>query len=207
LSIVTVSKASITARLEVVDRWLAAYSDRNVAAMCAVADPEIEIVPVQPLLTKLPGATFRAHEGVRTLAEWSYETYPRLRMESNTSRNVRGLVLASSTYIVDDRPTPVVKRHTESLFDVHGDLIRRVRSFLKDSDALAAAQADGMLTGREREVFQLLAGGMSAPEIAEQLCLSPATVRTHVQNGVSRLGARTRVQAISIALNRGEIHA
>jgi PAS domain S-box-containing protein len=66
-------------------------------------------------------------------------------------------------------------------------------------------QAGAGLTPREREVFQLLASGLNAPEIADRLFLSPATVRTHVQNGMQRLGARTRVHAISIALGRGEI--
>jgi DNA-binding NarL/FixJ family response regulator len=51
----------------------------------------------------------------------------------------------------------------------------------------------------------LLAEGLNAPEIAERLVLSPATVRTHVQNGVTRLGARTRVQAVALALTQGEI--
>lgn len=62
-----------------------------------------------------------------------------------------------------------------------------------------------MLTAREREVFQLLAKGMTSPEIATELVLSPATVRTHVQNGVVRLGAKTRLQAVSMAVKRGEI--
>ena len=61
------------------------------------------------------------------------------------------------------------------------------------------------LTDREREVLELLAAGLNAPEIAERLVLSPATVRTHVQNAMGRLGARTRVQAIVLALARGEI--
>jgi PAS domain S-box-containing protein len=63
-----------------------------------------------------------------------------------------------------------------------------------------------VLTRREREIFQLLALGLSAPQIAERLVLSPLTVRTHVQNGMNRLGANTRVQAIAMALARGEIH-
>lgn len=62
------------------------------------------------------------------------------------------------------------------------------------------------LTRREREVLSLLAMGLTGPEIADRLALSPATVRTHVQNGIARLGARTRVQAIALALTRGEIN-
>jgi PAS domain S-box-containing protein len=67
------------------------------------------------------------------------------------------------------------------------------------------AVADGFhLTPREREIFRLLALGSNAPEIAESLVLSVATVRTHVQNGVERIGARTRVHAVALGLMNGE---
>jgi DNA-binding CsgD family transcriptional regulator len=62
-----------------------------------------------------------------------------------------------------------------------------------------------VLTAREREVFQLLARGLNGREIADRLFLSPDTVRTHVQNGVERVGARTRVQAIAMLIKSGEI--
>ena len=68
-----------------------------------------------------------------------------------------------------------------------------------------AVTGEPRLTPREREIFRLLALGFSGRDIAKQLFLSPDTVRTHVQNGVGRLGARTRGQAIAIALTRGEI--
>jgi DNA-binding CsgD family transcriptional regulator len=61
------------------------------------------------------------------------------------------------------------------------------------------------LSRREREVFELLADGLSGPEIAERLVLSPETVRTHVRNGMAKLGASTRSQAVAIALHRREI--
>jgi PAS domain S-box-containing protein len=63
------------------------------------------------------------------------------------------------------------------------------------------------LTAREREVLGLLAKGLTARQVADRLVLSPATVRTHVQNAVSRLGAATRVQAIAISIARGEIES
>lgn len=65
--------------------------------------------------------------------------------------------------------------------------------------------ARSSLTPREREIFQLLALGFSGREIADRLVLSPDTVRTHVQNGIGRLGAKTRAQGIAIALTRGDI--
>jgi DNA-binding CsgD family transcriptional regulator len=58
---------------------------------------------------------------------------------------------------------------------------------------------------REREVMELLADGLSGAEIASQLVLSPETVRTHIRNAMSKLGASTRSQAVAIALGNREI--
>ncbi len=59
------------------------------------------------------------------------------------------------------------------------------------------------LSQREREVLRLLALGRDGPQIAAQLVLSPATVRTHVNNAMRKLGARTRAHAIALALRDG----
>jgi PAS domain S-box-containing protein len=60
-------------------------------------------------------------------------------------------------------------------------------------------------TSRELEVLALLAGGRTDVQIAELLGLSPATVQTHVRNAKAKIGARTRAQAVAIALQRGLI--
>jgi len=62
-----------------------------------------------------------------------------------------------------------------------------------------------VLSVRESEVLMLLAEGLSGEDIAERLVLSPATVRTHVQNAMGKLGAHTRGQAIATALRSREI--
>jgi DNA-binding CsgD family transcriptional regulator len=62
-----------------------------------------------------------------------------------------------------------------------------------------------LLTPREREVLTLLALGLNGPQTADRLFISPATVRTHVENAMKTLGARTRTQAVAEALIRGEI--
>jgi DNA-binding NarL/FixJ family response regulator len=59
------------------------------------------------------------------------------------------------------------------------------------------------LSPREREILGLLADGESGPEIARRLFLSIETVRTHIRNAATKLGARTRVQAVAL-LVRGD---
>ena len=46
---------------------------------------------------------------------------------------------------------------------------------------------------------------MTTTAAAERLGISPETVRTHVRNAMNKLGARTRAQAIAIAMRDGEI--
>ena len=58
------------------------------------------------------------------------------------------------------------------------------------------------LTAREREIFALLADGLTGAAVAAQLFLSPETVRTHVRNATTKLGARTRVQAVAMSVGR-----
>ena len=60
-------------------------------------------------------------------------------------------------------------------------------------------------SSREREVLALLAKGLTDAQIAEMLELSPATVQTHVRNAKGKLGARTRAQAVALALASGLI--
>ena len=65
----------------------------------------------------------------------------------------------------------------------------------------------GVLSPREHQVVELLAGGNTGEEVAERLGISPATVRVHVRNATGKLGASTRTQAVAIAVARGEVAA
>ena len=59
------------------------------------------------------------------------------------------------------------------------------------------------LTDREREVLQLLAEGLSNAAIAERLVVSVHTVRNHVANLSTKLGAHSKLEALSIAVREG----
>jgi DNA-binding NarL/FixJ family response regulator len=59
------------------------------------------------------------------------------------------------------------------------------------------------LTDREREVVRLIAEGMSNAEIADQLSLSPLTVKTHANHAMTKVGARDRAQLVVVAYQTG----
>ena len=61
------------------------------------------------------------------------------------------------------------------------------------------------LTVREREVVALIALGQETNRIAEDLYISPETVRTHVRNAMAKLGVHTRAELVAVAFSRGEL--
>jgi DNA-binding NarL/FixJ family response regulator len=70
---------------------------------------------------------------------------------------------------------------------------------------LAEHAGDDELTIREIDVLRLIAGGNSNKLIADQLSIGEATVKSHVTNILSKLGANDRSHAVTIALKRGII--
>ncbi|WP_252263736.1 response regulator [Paracidobacterium acidisoli] len=74
------------------------------------------------------------------------------------------------------------------------------------AEKLAERMSGPALTTRELEVLRLIVGGRSNKEIAGELFISEATVKTHINSLLSKLGVTDRTQAATTALQRGIVH-
>lgn len=74
---------------------------------------------------------------------------------------------------------------------------------LAGSEHVAAQEPGSLLTERERAVVALIAQGLETQEIADELYVSAATVKTHVRNAMEKLGAHTRAQMVAVVLTGG----
>jgi DNA-binding NarL/FixJ family response regulator len=125
---------------------------------------------------------------------------------------IEALRAGASGFILKDVPTEELVRAVRVI--AAGDallspvvtrrLLDRVGRRLPASPTTAPG-AFAELTEREREVFELLARGLSNAEIAELLTVGDATVKTHVSNVLMKLGLRDRVQAVVLAYESGLI--
>ncbi len=82
---------------------------------------------------------------------------------------------------------------------------RLIEQFARSAPA-ATTDALAELTPREAEVLTLVASGLSNSEIAEELVLSNATVKTHVKRILAKLRLRDRVQAVVLAYEVGLVY-
>lgn len=95
--------------------------------------------------------------------------------------------------VAPERVVEAVRRLAHGGSVVDGDLV------------LAALNRDNPLTEREVEVLEIAAEGWPVLEIASKLSLSAGTVRNHLCRIVGKTGARTRIEAIRLARERGWI--
>jgi DNA-binding NarL/FixJ family response regulator len=79
--------------------------------------------------------------------------------------------------------------------DFAGSMLEQARQIAQD--------VDGPISPREVEVLQLIADGLSTPEVASQLFISQKTVKNHLASIYEKLDARDRTQAVVTAVRRG----
>lgn len=92
---------------------------------------------------------------------------------------------------------------TEAIRTVHAGQ-RRIPAVV--AERLAERLTGEVLTAREVQVLELIVRGNSNKEIATALVISEATVKSHVNSLLSKLGVADRTQAATTALQRGIVH-
>lgn len=94
------------------------------------------------------------------------------------------------------------KELLETIRSVHSG---RKRIAPEVASEVADHAADSLLTLREIDVLQLIAEGNANKLVADRLAITEDTVKAHVRNILSKLGANDRTHAVTIALKRGII--
>jgi DNA-binding NarL/FixJ family response regulator len=119
---------------------------------------------------------------------------------SERSLLARGLDSGAKGYILKEAPHTTLVRAIEKVAQGEGYVDPALMpAFLSGKD-----ESD-LLTGREREILQLLADGMSNADVAQRLFISPETVKSHVRHILTKLEADTRTHAVAIALRESII--
>ncbi|MEV7247056.1 response regulator [Streptomyces cyaneofuscatus] len=137
-----------------------------------------------------------------------------------TRRGARSQVLVLTTYDTDSDTLPAIEAGAtgyllkdaprEELFaavraaaDGRSVLSPAVASRLMTRVRTPTAPADATLSAREREVLVLVAKGTTNREIAAELFISEATVKTHLTHIFAKLGTKDRAAAVAVGYDRG----
>jgi two-component system response regulator DesR len=108
----------------------------------------------------------------------------------------QAMAAGASGFVVKDTPARQL-----------ADAVRRVHQGLRVVDPALAAQSlahgDSPLTERETDVLRAARDGGTVADIARELRLSDGTVRNHLSSAIGKTGARTRAEAVRLALDNG----
>ena len=137
------------------------------------------------------------------------EAIIRIRQEFRSAR-----ILVLTTYLGDVQVARAMKAGAYSFLlkaSLRRDLLETVRAVHRGERRLPAEvanevsehAADDALTAREVAVLELVASGKSNKIVADDLCVSEDTVKSHMRSILSKLGANDRTHAVTIALRRG----
>ena len=115
----------------------------------------------------------------------------------------RSIALGAAAYLskqasrdeICDTIAAVGRGETRLSPEIQGELVRQIQ--------MRAVDDRPVLSPREREVLVLIAEGLSAPDIARRLHVSPATVKTHLQSLYEKLGVSDRAAAVASAMRTG----
>jgi DNA-binding NarL/FixJ family response regulator len=190
----------------------ATHAARLEAALRGLAGWRVEVA----LPTGLPGLVGRNPGAVLVVALGEAETRRALRAMGRTPRppaivalsgqpvrlwtsawRALGLRAALSLQTTPEQVAAAVRAVHAGLLAVHPDA-------LAQSVVNAAPRTPGLaLTAREREILELIAEGANNRVVGARLAISRHTVKFHVASILAKLGARSRTEAVSLALRTG----
>jgi DNA-binding NarL/FixJ family response regulator len=156
---------------------------------------------VSPSCSRPGGSPVHSSQPTRALPEfpdpWS------------TSSDGDALRAGASEFLLKDSGGQRIVRAVEQV--AQGDMpvaasvmARLVRSFVvRGPERESGAELTDLLSARELEVLVLVGRGLSNAEIADELVISMATVKSHVRHVLAKLDLRDRVQAVVLAHEQG----
>jgi PAS domain S-box-containing protein len=154
----------------------------------------------------LPGRAWERREPVNLRGLLTEEAYH--RREIAEACGIRGGLAFPA--VVGDEVLAVIELYMHTEASLTDGSLRSIRGIGHELGAFLARRRGHLgpcpLTPRELEVLQLAAQGFSGRRIAEDLYVSPATVKTHLEHIYSKLGVADRASAVAHALRAGLIH-
>lgn len=173
------------------------------AAVAAVAEHDPDVVLMDLRMPRCDGVTATR----RVRAEYPRSQVVVLTTFADDESVLAALRAGARGYLTKDSGAEevarAVRRVAGGAADLDPDVQRRLLEMLPAGPAPGAAAAPGGLTEREAEVLSLIAAGLSNGEIARQLVVSEATVKSHVNHLFAKIGARDRAQAVAYAYRHG----
>jgi two-component system, NarL family, response regulator DesR len=174
------------------DLTVVAEVGRGDEVLAAVRDHAVDVALLDVEMPGLDGVAaarelHRAAPGCRVLMVTTFGRAGYLR---------QAMAAGASGFIVKDTPARQL-----------ADAVRRVHAGLRVVDPALAAQSlahgDSPLTDREADVLRSARDGGTVADIARDLHLSEGTVRNHLSAAIGKTGARTRAEAVRLAVDNG----
>lgn len=180
----------------------------TVTKATTVADVISAVSRIQPDVC-LIDRYFADDDGIGALGQVT-EACPRTKVliltaDGNNDAIMRAMRAGASGYVHKTRGVSVLKQTIERV--LRGEVVVEVPSADAVRPQLARQQdahrLAGYLTARERQCLELLAEGYDTAAMVATLGVSAATVRTHVQAVLSKLGVHSRLEAAAFATQHG----
>ena len=181
-----------------------AHDGREVVRKTLEEEPDIVILDVaMPLLNGIEATRqiLRKLPGVRVLM---------LSMHADEAYIIQALQAGARGYLLKDSADTDLVRAVNAVADGKSFFSPSVAAIMLDDYVRHLAEKGIVdryesLSEREREVFQLVAEGHSNKEVAELLCVSPATVETHRAHILQKLDLHGTAELVLYAVRRGVI--